>query len=222
MTKRRLSIVFTLFIACTYAQNIELPTDYISNTTTGGLSSGIPSNVQGSPYANEEFVIGKVFVNDDKPYNGILRYNAYSDGIEMKTENGVITLLKRSYLKARIGGKLYLIESYKVNGTIRKTYFVELSQGKARLLLKQGKKFVEARSASSSYTKDQPAKFEDERKYYIITEGNPGIEVRLKNKEVLQALPDHNKEVQAFVKSNKLKMKNEGDVLQVLTYYNSL
>jgi len=222
MTRRRLSIVFTLFIACTYAQNIELPTDYISNTTTGGLNSGIPSNVQGSPYANEEFVIGKVFVNDDKPYNGILRYNAYSDGIEMKTENGVITLLKRSYLKARIGGKFYLIESYMVNGAIRKTYFVELSQGKARLLLKQGKKFVEARSASSSYTKDQPAKFEDERTYYIITEGNPGIEVRLKNKEILQALPDHKKELQAFVKSNKLKMKNEGDVIQVLTYYNSL
>jgi hypothetical protein len=222
MTRKKLSIVFTLFIAATYAQNIELPTDYINNTITGGLNTGIPSNVQGSPYANEEFVLGKVFVNDDKPYNGILRYNAYTDGIEMKTEKGIITLLKRSYLKARIGAKLYLIESYTVNGAIRKTYFVELSQGKARLLLKQGKKYVEARSASSSYTKDQPAKFEDERRYYIITEGNPAIEIRLKSKEVLQALPDHRKEMQAFVKSNKLKMKTEEEVIQVLNYYNSL
>lgn len=222
MKRKKLSIVFTLFIAFSYAQNIELPTDYISSTTTGGLNSAIPSNVQGSPYANEEFVIGKVFVNDDKPYNGILRYNAYSDGIEMKTENGIITLLKRSYLKARIGGKLYLIESYMVNGAMRKTYFVEMNKGNARLLLKQGKKFVEARSASSSYTKDQPAKFENELTYYIITEGNPGIEVRLKVKEVVQALPDHKKEVQAFVKNNKLKMKNEGELIQVLNYYNSL
>ncbi|MGB5376822.1 hypothetical protein, partial [Muriicola sp.] len=197
-------------------------TEYINNTTLGGVNSGLPDNVQGSPYANEEFVIGKVFVNDQAPYSGILRYNAYQDGIEMKTEKGIITLLKRDYLRAEIAGKLYLIENYISNGAIRKTYFVEVSKGKARLLLKQGKKFVEERQATSSYSKDQPAKFEDETSYYIITEGKPAIETRLRTKDVLAALPEHNKEVAAFVKKNKLKMKTEEEVMQVLAYYNSL
>jgi hypothetical protein len=140
----------------------------------------------------------------------------------MKTEKGIITLLKRDYLKAQIDGKLYLIENYKKNGAVRKTYFVELSKGKARLLLKQGKKFVQERQATSSYAKDQPAKFEDEISYYIVTEGNAAIETRLRAKDVISALPDHKKELAAFVKKNKLKLKTEAEVLQLLLYYNSI
>lgn len=222
MIKRNLTLALTLSMSFAFAQNIELPTEYINNSTLGGVNSGLPNNVQGSPYANEEFVIGKVFVNDDKPYTGILRYNAYQDGIEMKTEKGIITLLKRDYLKAEIAGKLYLIENFTKNGAIRKTYFVELSKGKARLLLKQGKKFVEERQATSSYSKGQPPKFEDEISYYVITEGNAAIETRLKAKDFIEALPDHKKEVSAFVKKNKLKMKTEEEVIQVLNYYLSL
>ena len=222
MIKRNLTLALTLSMSFAFAQNIELPTEYMNNSTLGGVNSGLPNNVQGSPYANEEFVIGKVFVNDDDPYNGILRYNAYQDGIEMKTEKGIITLLKRDYLKAQIAGKLYLIENYKKNGAVRKTYFVELSKGKARLLLKQGKKFVQERKATSSYSKDQPPKFEDEISYYIITEGNAAIETRLRAKDVINALPDHKKELTAFVKKNNLKLKTEAEVIQLLSYYNSL
>ena len=222
MIKRNLTLALTLSLSFAFAQNIELPTEYLNNSTLGGVNSGLPNNVQGSPYANEEFVIGKVFVNDDQPYTGMLRYNAFQDGIEMKTEKGIITLLKRDYLKAQIAGKLYLIENYKKNGAVRKTYFVELSKGKARLLLKQGKNFVEERKASSSYSKDQPPKFEDQISYYIITDSNAAIETRLRAKDVISALPDHQKELTAFVKKNKLKLKTEAEVIQLLGYYNSL
>lgn len=222
MIRKNITLALALTASFAFAQNIELPTEYINNTTLGGINSGLPANVQGSPYANEEFVIGKVFVNDDQPYTGLLRYNAYQDGIEMQTEKGIITLLKRDYLKAQISGKLYLIENYKANGAIRKTYFVELNQGNARLLFKQRKKFIEERLATSSYSKDQPAKFEDQTSYYIITEGNAATEVRLKGKEIVGALPDHKKELNAFIKSNKLKLKTEEEVIQVLNYYNSL
>ncbi|MEZ2415721.1 hypothetical protein ACA086_12205 [Muriicola sp. E247] len=222
MIKKNLMLVFALGATFTYAQNIELPTEFISNTTLGGVNSGLPANVQGSPYANEEFVLGKVYAKGQDPYNGLLRYNAYQDGIEMKTDKGIITLLKRDYLSAVIEGKHYRIENYKKNGAIRKTYFVEMNKGNARLLLKQSKKFVEERAATSSYSKDKPAKFEDDNSYYIITEGNPGIEIKLKSKDVISALPDHQKEVEVFAKKNKLKMKTEEEVIQVLAYYNSL
>ncbi|NNK11938.1 MAG: hypothetical protein HKP08_11375 [Flavobacteriaceae bacterium] len=224
MIKKNLMLVFALGATFTYAQNtnIELPTEFINNTTLGGVNNGLPNNVQGSPYANEEFVLGKVYAKGQEPYNGLLRYNAYQDGIEMKTDKGIITLLKRDYLSAVMEGKHYRIENYKKNGAIRKTYFVEMNEGNARLLLKQGKNFVEERVATSSYSKDQPAKFEDDNSYYIITEGNPGVEVRLRSKNIIAALPDHQKEIAAFAKKNKLKMKTEEEVLQVLAYYNTL
>ncbi|WP_188370675.1 hypothetical protein [Muriicola marianensis] len=221
MIKKNLMLVFALGASFAFGQNIELPTEYINNTTLGGINN-LPENVQGSPYANEEFVLGKVFAEGQQPYNGLLRFNAYQDGIEMKTDKGVITLLKREYLSAEIGGKLYRIENYKNNGAIRKAYFVEMNKGKARLLFRQHKEFVEERAAISSYSKDQPAKFDDDNSYYIITEGNPGVEVRLRSKDILAALPDHQKEVEDFSKKNKLKMKTEEEVLQVLAYYNSL
>ncbi|MBT8284901.1 MAG: hypothetical protein HKO75_05890 [Flavobacteriaceae bacterium] len=221
MIKKNLMLVFALGATFAYGQNIDLPTEYINNATLGGVNN-LPANVQGSPYANEEFVLGKVYAKGQDPYNGLLRYNAYQDGIEMKTDKGIITLLKRDYLSAVISGKHYRIENYKKNGAIRKTYFVEMNKGNARLLFKQGKKFVQERAATSSYSKDKPAKFEDDNSYYIITEGNPGIEIKLKSKDVISALPDHQKEVEAFAKKNKFKMKTEEEILQVLAYYNTL
>ncbi len=214
-------LVFALGATYAFGQNIDLPTEYINNSTLGGVNN-LPANVQGSPYANEEFALGKVFIKGQDPYNGMLRYNAYQDGIEMKTDKGVITLLKRDYLSAEIDGDLYLIENYKKNGAIRKGYFVEKNKGKARLLFKQNKEFIAERPAASSYSKDQPAKFDDDNVYYLITEGNPGIEVKLKSKDILAALPDHQKEVEAYAKKNKNKMKSEEEVIQVLAYYNSL
>lgn len=214
-------LVLALGATYTYGQNIELPTEYINNTTLGGVNN-LPPNVQGSPYSNDEFVLGKVYAEGQKPYNGLLRYNAYQDGIEMKTDKGVITLLKREYLTAEINGKLYRIENYRNNGAIRKTYFVEKNTGKARLLYKERKEFIEERAATSSYSKDQPAKFQEDNAYYLITEGNPGVEVKLKSKDILSALPDHKKEVETFVKKNKNKMKTEEEVLELLAYYNSL
>ncbi len=221
MIRRNLMLVLALGATYTYGQNIELPTEYINNTTLGGVNN-LPPNVQGSPYIYEDFVLGKVFVKGQDPYRGLLRYNAYQDGIEMKTDRGVITLLKRDYLSAELNGELYLIEDYRYNDAIRKGYFVEKNKGKARLLLKQVKEFIEERTATSSYAKDQPAKFQDDNSYYIITEGKPGVEVKLRSKDILAALPDHRKEVEAFAKKNKNKMKSEEDVIQVLAYYNSL
>ncbi|NER11745.1 hypothetical protein SAMN06265375_1055 [Muriicola jejuensis] len=221
MIKRNFMLALVMGAACAYGQNIDLPTEYINNTTLGGVNN-LPPNVQGSPYANEEFALGKVFVKGQDPYNGLLRYNAYQDGIEMKTDKGVITLLKREYLSAEIDGNLYLIENYKNNGAIKKAYFIEKNKGKARLLLRQRKEFIEERQATSSYSKDQPAKFDDDLTYYLITEGNAGVEVRIKSKDILSALPDHQKEVEAFAKKNKNKMRTEEEVLQILAFYNSL
>ncbi len=221
MIKRNLMLVLALGSTIAYGQNIDLPTEYINNTTLGGVNN-LPDNVEGSPYANEEFVLGKVYAEGQDPYNGLLRFNAYQDGIEMKTDKGIITLLKREYLSAEIDGNLYRIENYKNNGAVRKAYFIEKNKGKARLLLRQQKEFVEERPATSSYSKDKPARFNEENSYYLITEGNAGVEVRLKSKDILSALPDHQKEVEAFAKKNKIKMKTEEEVLQILAYYNTL
>ena len=221
MIKRNLMLVLALGTTMAYGQNIDLPTEYINNTTLGGVNN-LPDNVEGSPYVNEEFVLGKVYAEGQDPYNGLLRYNAYQDGIEMKTDKGIITLLKREYLSAEIGGNLYRIENYDKNGAIRKAYFVEKNKGKARLLLKQEKEFVPERPATSSYSQDKPAKFDDNESYYLVTEGKAGVEIKLRGKDIVSALPDHQKEVEAFAKKNKNKMKTEEEVIQVLAYYNSL
>ena len=133
MIRKNLMLILALGASYAYGQNIDLPTEYINNTTLGGVNN-LPDNVEGSPYVNEEFVLGKVYAEGQDPYNGLLRYNAYQDGIEMKTAKGIITLLKREYLSAEIGGDLYRIENYDNNGAIRKAYFVEKNKGKARIL----------------------------------------------------------------------------------------
>ncbi|MBN4085397.1 hypothetical protein JYT89_03545, partial [Flavobacteriaceae bacterium AH-315-B10] len=71
------------------------------------------SNVNGSKYFNDAFLLGKVSINNKSSKDlYALRYNAYSDLIEVQKENEVETLIKAINVSCTIGGKLYVYQKY--------------------------------------------------------------------------------------------------------------
>jgi hypothetical protein len=221
MNKTHLLLAVTLtFATLAWGQtSFELPSSYINNNTYGGVNNSLPPNVEGSPYLNDEFVRGTVFVEKEKPYAAMMRYNAYQDEIQVQGPDGISSLFKRDYVWAEIGGQSFRIETYKTRSGTSKGYFVELNRGEVRLLKRIVREFKEGQPAVSSYSEDTPPRFDEEVTYYLIREGSPAEEVRLRKKDVLGFLSS--KEMESYVKEYKLKLKSESEVIQVLTQINN-
>ena len=221
MNKKHLLLSLTLTLTTlAWAQTaLELPSSYINNNTYGGVNNSLPPNVEGSPYMPEDFVKGTVFIEGETPYAAMMRYNAYQDEIQVKSPAGISSLFKREYVWAEIEGKSFRIETYKSRSGTSKGYFVELNRGEVRLLKRIVREFKEGQPAVSSYSDDTPPRFDEEVTYYLAREGSPAEEIRLRKKDVLEFLSS--KEAEAFVKENKLRLKSESEVINLLTTVNA-
>ncbi len=201
------------------AQNLDLPTDYIRNTLDG--KNDRQTNVTGSPYQNENFLPGTVTIAD-KSFNTYIRYNALNDVFETKNETGEVTaLLRRPDIKVTLEGKQHkIIKFMDDNEMTKQRYFVILAEGETMFLKNEGVEFREAQQASSSYSQSKPASLVPYTKYYIKKGDAPAVEVSLRKKSVLNILDDN--QVEKYVKENKLKLKEEEEVIRVLNHFNSL
>lgn len=201
------------------AQNIELPTDYIRNTLDG--KNDRQTNVTGSPYQNENFQPGTVTIAD-KSFDTYIRYNGLNDVFEIKNQMGDISaLIRRPDIKITMDGKQHKIETYvDENDMSKQRYFVILAEGENMLLKNEGIEYKEAQQASSSYSQSKPASLVPYSKYYIKKGDGNAVEVSLRKKAILNVLDDDR--AKDYVKDNKLKLKKEEEVVQLLNYLNAL
>jgi hypothetical protein len=220
MIKKQVLLAVTL-TAATLAwgqTSLELPSSYINNNTYGGINN-LPPDIEGSPYLTDEFVKGTVFVENEKPYAAMMRYNAYQDEIQVQGSDGISSLFKRDYIWAEIGGESFRIQTYGDRTGTSKGYFIELNRGNIRLLKRIVREFKEGQPAFSSYSQDTPSRFDEKVTYYLVREESPAQEVRLRKKDILGFLSS--KEVETYVKENKLRLNSEKEVIQVLTQINA-
>jgi hypothetical protein len=220
MIKKQVLLAVTL-AAATLAwgqTSLELPSSYINNNTYGGINN-LPPDIEGSPYLTDEFVKGTVFVENEKPYAAMMRYNAYQDEIQVQGSDGISSLFKRDYIWAEIGGESFRIQTYGDRTGTSKGYFIELNRGNIRLLKRIVREFKEGQPAVSSYSQDTPPRFDEKVTYYLVREESPAQEVRLRKKDILGFLSS--KEVETYVKENKLRLNSEKEVIQVLTQINA-
>ena len=201
------------------AQNIELPTDYVRNSLSS--NNNISERFEGSPYPEESFQNGTIEIGD-KEFESLVRYNGLTDAFEIKNQAGeIITLLRRPDISIDINDLTYEIIDYKdENNNRRQGYFQILNDGNILLLKKQGVNKIDAVKAANSYGRDRPARLEQYEEYFIKVKDSPAKEVRLKKKNILKEID--NKEVKSFVKKNKLKLKDEAEVIQTLEFADSL
>lgn len=199
------------------AQNIELPTAYVRNEYYG--NNEIPENTSGTPFLNETFMPGTV-KTDEGDYNTLLRYHAYRDYFESKNAEGKInTVLRRPFISITIGDDLYQVRDYNKESSIRKGYFKILNEGKNELLLKQGVVLKEAVVATTSYQRDEPASLRPYEKYYLKIGDQPAVEIKLRKKDILELLKD--KSARDYIKDNKLKLRKEAEVIDLLNHVNN-
>ncbi len=174
-------------------------------------------SIKGSPFYFDDFRSGEVFVNTSSKGKAMLRYNGLSDEVQFVKNDNTYEVIKKDNLEAIVDNVVFKV--YKYEG--KNQYFVKFNSGQNSLLLKPEKEYVDAVKAKSNYSKDTPAKFTNNYRYFIIKDGELQP-VKLKKKEILTVLADKKSEIEDFASSNKLSFKKEKDLTKIIDYYNTL
>ena len=185
-------------------------------------------DINGSPYLDEWFHLGKII--DEKVYKEnacYLRYNIYNDVIELKysidTSAPVYGFLKDPDFKAIIGDKSFYYRKFIASDGISKFGYLELMKdyGSFKLFKRHYQVLRLPKKARTSLEKDIPAKLSNYEHYYV--EQNEAFkEVEMHRKKIVEAFPDHSSEAKKFIKKEKLRFKDEGDLIKLGDYLSSL
>lgn len=221
--------IVLVFILSTYgalAQGISFNSPEngaVSFRTTDTSTNGenVEESAEGSPYWNDEFENGEVYINDKLQLRGQLRFNAYKSEINVKENKyEFYSLLKRPYIHVRINNEVYKMHNYLDDeNSNRVAYFKVLNDDssikllfKPEIILKRGK------TATTNYDRSSKPKYIRLPSYYIKKGENPAKKIYLGKRNVLKVLEGNKELFKVFIKENGLNMRNEKDVLKLLEY----
>lgn len=181
-------------------------------------------SIKGSPYEKEEFLIGKTIselTNISNPY--YLRYNIYSDNIELKSNGTIYSLIQSQNIYAIFDSKEYRYEQYKTtNKNTKLGYFIILVKDKKyNLYLKKNIEFRDKVKANTPYESDTPATFLKSSSFYVKKD-SVLISIPNKKKLFLQEFPKYSNSLKKYIKSERINLKYEKDMVKLFNYLNTL
>jgi hypothetical protein len=182
--------------------------------------------IEGSPYANDEFMEGSIFQGDELlQKNVLLRYNIFSDEIEIKSsinESNYSALIKKSGMLVKIFNEVYTLIPFE--GSDEKgQYFKVLSTGEHLSLYKKSTvTFTQRTFAKTSYDRDKPAKFTRTDSYFLATRAGNFVEMPESKSKVLKLMKNKEAEVKSYLKTGRINLKDEADLIKLVKYYNNL
>ena len=224
-----LTIVLVLTSLNINAQNFNIGdlTDFyteIGRSNSSKHRQQTYEDIAGSPYLEDDFIEGTIIRNDGTTYEKIpLRYNGYDDHIEFRDKNGLTLFLDNpeEFKEIKIEGKKFIYYNL-VNSKQKVQGYFELLEGSKTQLLKKYSIKIKDPEPAKAYRAPTPASFVSKPIcYFILQNENQLFEIR-NDKNIIELLNDKNNEMQRFIKKNKLKVKKEEDLKQIVAYYNSL
>lgn len=210
-----------------FPTNEVLANDFIDDSNFNKLYSNVDlSKIEGSPYMDNEFQIGKVYNRITKNVsNFLLRYNNYNDEIQIKVgdDNNSRVLIKSKDYFVMLNNSKIFYEKYQIKNNIETGYFILKYTGKSsKLFEKKYKTYEAAKPSKDSFHISTPAKFKDNTAYYIQSTNDEVLRpISSSKKAVLDNFPTHKKELKTYIKSENINLKDENDLKKLFTYYDT-
>jgi len=176
------------------------------------------SDIKGSPFYKKGFENARIGeTNTVLP----VRYNMLKDQFEILNDNDIYAVPKdKSFAKFVFvkTNEKFVLDKDKDSFA---GYFLVLIDGPNKLLKKSLSKFSPEVPAPNSMIAGMPAKFENLKpEYYIKTEDRM-VKLSKKQEDLINALPEDKKDsVKDFIKSNKIKMTDESDLIKLVNFLN--
>lgn len=183
------------------------------------------NNIQGSPYVNENFVEGKVFINGKlNKKNVYLRYNVLAEEIEIKPIKNINTyeaVYKDQEIYVSIGGTIYIFAPYQ-ESINKGGYFALIQPGENYILYEKHTVTFKEYKPSNAYRQSQPAEFIKGRDFYLVTKDGKFFKIPKRNSKLVKVMDEKKKEIKEYLDKNDVDLNNKYDVIRLFKYYDSL
>ncbi|GAB2769301.1 hypothetical protein GCM10010465_13420 [Actinomadura fibrosa] len=185
-----------------------------------------PTNIDGSPYLTDEYSTSLLYFQDKEPFHALARYNVVKEIMEVLVEHQNYIL--QDAIDIKMDGHFYRKFSYR-NGDkeLRQGYFKVISDdsefGAVTLLEKPLKKVKPGEAAGPMRPATNPYYVDNSELYIRFENSNYAHQVEKSTRNFIKLFPkEHRAKVKSFMKEKRLKSKTAEDVLEVVTFYNSL
>ena len=181
--------------------------------------------VEGSMYLDADFKLGELILIDDSYKDGAFyRYNVYSNEmeiVEVKDTLAIISPERIKYLKFNDG--TFVFTKFTNRKEINRGYFELLSNGKYRLLLRRIAIFEPYNPPYTAlHSGSEYDTFIILKSFYLQKNDSPAIKIRKNKHYMLSIFKDRRKELEKYIKKNKLKLHKDTDLINLINHYNSL
>ncbi len=197
-----------------------------SLTSIGGFNrfydADLSNPVEGSPYANDEFVKGSIYHSRGVHRNIDMRLNVYANQIEYKVNDSIwVVDASKLIQKVVMGDHTLVVNLGEEKGKQGLRYYYRLDSGKVTLLEKKNARYQEAQYGKA-IEGNVPAKYFGMASEYFIKIGEEPLIKIQSMKKLIEDLPDHKPEMEQFAKKEKISTNKPKELIKFIHYYNSL
>ncbi len=177
----------------------------------------------GEPFLNKEFVIGTTMTPDSTIYQNVpLRYNIYNGVFEFEKDDTPYVLEPAKYgTRIDLDGKVFVYTDYYYTNS-EKGYLEQLVDGKFSLYKKYKVRYHRPEPAGA-YSDAKPSNFETlPPEYFLGSKESGRIDFITKDKELIELCGAYSQQAGDYIKKNKLKIRKEKDLIELVNYLNTL
>jgi hypothetical protein len=196
------------------------------NESMDGVEYETYATVAGDPFIYRDFHEGELTLKNGETYRLNLRFDIYGNQVHLKNNDQIYGIIHPEKVASIVIDTLTLLYCNYVNSPADNSsgegsYFILKTDGKCKLLLKKNIRIQDA-EPSKGLQDAKPAKFVHlGDTYYLKQEGKNAIRINGK-KDLLTVLGDKKDEINRLIKTEKLGRKNPGELVKIVSYYNSL
>ncbi len=174
-------------------------------------------------FLEEEWKEGKMLLaNNAGEVEGKFRYNIFAQQMQyISNDDTSAVAIPEEISSLFFDDKQFIFSEYVSHDKVNKGYFEVLNTGDCQLLLRR-EITHQLISLKSTNTAEDPDQYILKETYYIRKGTAAAFQVLCNKKCIVQALGEKSDAICKFIKEKHLKMKKQEDVIQVISYFNSL
>ena len=172
-------------------------------------------------YLDDQWQQGYAVLNDQSRMDHLLlRYDIYNQQLQFISGGDTLAFSNPAELDyVQIDGKRFVYRDFEHNGMMDQGYFEVLKEGDCQLLLRRTVSHHICRDNNSGSGEDEYLR---NVTYYVKKDDQVAREVRACKKSVYCVFEDEKDRMKEFIRTNDLRMKSCEDLIQVVSFYNSL
>lgn len=200
-----------------------------SDGNSGAISSDFKiGGTSGNPYMNSEWQEGIIIMNDNSVIKGNkFRYNIYTQQMQFTDDKDTMAIANPEEIKfVRFATNVFVYTDYLYNGELKSGYFELLKDGNGKCsLLKRRKVSYHLVDHDANQVLDPSCKSEEfvqECSCFLKFGDQPAMALENRKKDFLNCFDGESEDIAAFMKSNKMKFKDQDHLIEIVSYYNEI